>query len=344
MHGQQVAVRAVGNGGEDELSAHINGTEACWALLRCPASQGASKEKLVTITCAGAGPSAAESKEMLSLSSHVLQLFGPSDFSLDIAHGQELAGQLDVALSQPDTHNISVAGTLFAPGDAAELEAKAERALHAIGNEGSSCNWVLLEPAKLQLHGAGCGGLEELKEHLLTDKVLFGVLRFTFPRAEPAPPIVKYLFVHWIGSKVSVVRRGQWNSKLEDAALKIRKFCDFAFRKTAYAFEDLELAHLIGELGRVTCVTSSDTRQFSVDWYLESLGPYEHEVPLQLTTQRDSAPLDEDISDNKWLCVSDPLLRESAKHVIQVVREQGRQWTWVLLALAEFRDVSSGGA
>lgn len=298
----------------------------------------------MTITCTGAGRSAVESKEMLSLSTHVLQLFGPSDFSLDVAHGQELAGQLSAVLSQSDEHNVSAADTLFTAGDAAKLESKAERALYAIGNEGSSCNWVLLDPAKLELHGAGCGGLEELKEHLLTDKVLFGVLRFTFPRAEPAPPIVKYLFVHWIGSKVSVVRRGQWNSKLEEAALKIRKFCDFAFRKTAYAPEDLELAHLIEELGRVTCVTSSDTRQFSVDWYLESLGPHEHEVPLQLTTQKDPAPWDDDISDNKWLCLSDPVLRESAKHVIQVVREQGRQWTWVLLALAEFRDVSSGGA
>merc|ERR1712048_71025 len=138
----------------------------------------------------------------------------------------------------------------------------ASEALRNVGQDLTSFNWALLEPTKVNLYHAGFGGLEEMKTYLASDKVLFGVLRFSFPRDCDAPPIVKFLFVHWIGSEASAVRRGQWNSKLEAAASAVRKACDFAFRKTAYIPEDLMLDGLIEELARVTCATSSDTRQF----------------------------------------------------------------------------------
>jgi len=201
----------------------------------------------------------------------------------------------------------------------------AEPALSSVGKEMSSCNWVLLEPAKLELHKAGCGGLDELKENLPADQVMFGVLCFSFPRkwSPGAPPIVKCMFIHWIGPQVSVVRRGQWNSKLEQAASKVRQSCDFAFRKTAYSLDDLDLARLIHELGRVTCVTSSDTRQLSVSWYAEGVEIARKELALQQPTEA--------ANDS---CNDEPL-RQSVKHAIHTVREGGRHWKWVLLTFAE---------
>merc|ERR1712217_953626 len=85
------------------------------------------------------------------------------------------------------------------------------------------------------------------------------------------PPIVKFVFVHWIGPEVSPVRRGQWNSKLEEASTLVRKFCDFAFRRTAYVADDFDPANFINELARLTCNNESRARRISVDWYFEGL-------------------------------------------------------------------------
>jgi hypothetical protein len=221
----------------------------------------------------------------------------------------------------------------------------AEQALSAIGNASNPHNWLLLEPMGLQVHRTGCGGLDEMRQWLPDDSVMFGVLRFYFPRESSAPPIVKYLFVHWIGSKVSVVRRGQWNSKLEKAALKIRSACDFAFRKTAYALEDLQLVDVIEELRRVTCITSSDTRQLSVEWYSEGLQIATEESTAQkyVARSQNSTCTDQSPDDELQLSTK-PFLRDSAQHAIKLVREDGRQWKWVLLTVVECRVPSSGGA
>merc|ERR1719235_2076357 len=50
-------------------------------------------------------------------------------------------------------------------------------ALHAVGNSAGPYNWVLLDSMGLELHNAGCGGLEEMRQWLGEDKVLFGALR-----------------------------------------------------------------------------------------------------------------------------------------------------------------------
>merc|ERR1712232_251003 len=158
------------------------------------------------------------------------------------------------------------------------------KVLAEVSQPTGACNWVLLEAGRLELHHAGCDGLAGMKQWLTPNKVLFGVIRFTFPRQSDAPPIVKYVFIHWIGPEASAVRRGQWNSKLADAVSLLRKSCDFAFQTTAYGLEDLELDHLIKELLRLTYDTTDDNarltylgvadldrRQLSADWYLQGL-------------------------------------------------------------------------
>jgi len=251
--------------------------------------------------------------------------------------------QLSIALASSRVDDAS--SKVLSNSSATNLgksELSVEQALSAVGNETNGLNWVLLEPTKLHLHNAGFGGLDEMKEWLPADRVMFGVLRFLFPREHGAPPIVKYLFIHWIGPQVSVVRRGQWNSKLEEAASKMRSTCDFAFRKTAYALEDLELVNLVEELGRVTCITSSDTRQLSVDWYSEGLPGPRPGVALQPSTT--SLASTDETHTHELQSNSVPLLRESAEHAIKIVREEGRQWKWVLMTVTEYRVPSSGGA
>lgn len=329
--GRHVTVHTIGSGGVEDLSSNIDDAELSWGLLRCQTGEGAfTRETIVAVVCHGADMPSEEDGQM-SFSSVVLQLLGTADVTLHVRRGQELPEQLSTALA---SMTPSLEDPALRPG---QCNLSAEQAVNAVGNELSPYNWVLLEPTGLNLHRAGCGGLDELKECLLSDKVMFGLLQFSFPRSDGAPPIVKNLFIHWIGPKVSVVRRGQWNSKLEEAALKIRESCDFAFRKTAYVLDDLDLPQLIEELGRVTCVTSSDTRQLTADWYLEGLQIMRQEIQATPVDVFGQMCNDESQSDSK------PILRESAKHAIRIVREKGRQWKWVLLTHAG-HWATSGGA
>jgi len=339
---RQVTVHTIGSGGVEDLSNHIDDATLSWALLRCQAREGTSHDKIVAVACHGADMPAMEQKHMLSLSSHVLQYLGTADVTLCVKRGRQLPEQLSAALE------FGVSGDDFIGRVAKEDSMSAgscgldvDQALSAVGNKLSPYNWVLLEPTKLELHNTGCGGLDELQECLPADKVMFGVLRFSFPRDNGAPPIVKYLFIHWIGPKVSVVRRGQWNSKLEEAALRIRKFCDFSFRKTAYLLDDLNLPHLIQELGRVTCVTCSDTRQFSADWYFEGLQVAKQGIADQPTISLVAA---DSLCNAESQSHLKPVLRESAEHAVKIVREKGRQWKWVLFTVAACGSPSSGGA
>lgn len=340
---REITVHTIGNGGVEDLSVRMDDLALSWALLRCETNNGTSgQDKMVAVACHGVSMSVEDREQMLSLSARVLHLFGKADITLQVTSGKELPQRLYEALANGDD-----SGRTDVKEPVTELPVgvqKADEALRALADESSSHNWILLEPTKLELHRAGCAGLDELKEWLPADKVMFGALRFSFPRTHSAPPIVKYLFIHWIGPKVSVIRRGQWNSKLEGAALKMRSSFDCAFRKTAYTLEDLELPDLIDELGRVTCITSADTRQFSVDWYLEGLVLARQSVARPPTKVKPVPACGGDAPDSESQSPFKPFLRKSAQDAIQVVREHGRQLTWVLLTpIKERGSPSSGG-
>lgn len=292
----------------------------------------------------------AQHDRLSSLSPRVLSLLGPVDLTVQAHHGRSLGKQISAALGG-DTFQIcrntsvslEISQARSAPKGAG-FDLTVKDALRMLGTDLQSLNWVLLEPTKLALQSAGCGGLAELKDALPADKVMFGALRFSFPRGDYAPPIVKHMFLHWIGPRVSAVRRGQWNSKLEEAVSTMRTACDFAFRKTAYGLEDLVLQNLIEELDRVTCATCSDTRQFSAEWYLEGLraakeGDLEQLPATNYATTIDSATLHATDEATDGL-----LMSKGTQCAIAKVREEGSQWTWVALQAYDRKDAASGGA
>lgn len=137
-------------------------------------------------------------------------------------------------------------------------------ALRAVGEDRGSCNWLLLDPSNRQLFGYGHKGLEEMKDCLQDNKVLFGVVRLSFghagqesPRkgrkqASSVAPLTKYIFVHWVGSQVSIVQRGKLNAQLQWALGHVNSCCAIAFRREAFHAGDLDLKDLIEELQRRT--------------------------------------------------------------------------------------------
>lgn len=168
-----------------------------------------------------------------------------------------------------------------------------QETLKAVGQTKGPVNWALLEPSKLGLHTAGCGGLEDMKTWLLSDKVMFGIVKLLFPR-RLGPPIVKHVFIHWIGSAVSPVQRGHWNSNLDEAASVVRRYCDVSFKRTAYEIEDLDLSDLITELSRLTYDKEFWGKHLSLDWYTQGLEATEPHGDVEVSTAVSEAS---DVSD-----------------------------------------------
>jgi hypothetical protein len=347
---QHVVLPTFGNGGADELSRHIDDAAPSWALLRHQVGTGAAaSERIVRVAIHGADMPAVEHEKAQSLSLRILPMLGVADVTLQLQRGQELNEALSAALdSNRFDEGCLQRSSAGQARNTVRCDLSADDAVKDVGNDLASYNWALIEPTNLELFKAGFGGLEELKDWLPADRVMFGVLRFSFPRDYYAAPIVKHLFIHWIGKRVSPVRRGQWNSKLDQAVSNMRRTCDLTFRKTAYALEDLELSELISELARVTCATSSDTRQLSVDWYLEGL-----QVSRQAEADQPPVPKHgrqntsaSRIEETHHTSPSESVIfmPESAKRAISKVREGGCHWQWIHLKIAEGMTPFSGGA
>eukprot|EP00930_Biecheleria_cincta_P070029 TRINITY_DN576_c0_g1_i1.p1 TRINITY_DN576_c0_g1~~TRINITY_DN576_c0_g1_i1.p1 ORF type:complete len:407 (-),score=69.04 TRINITY_DN576_c0_g1_i1:143-1363(-) len=172
----------------------------------------------------------------------------------------------------------------FKPTDkSAQCTMSMQEALTALGQTKMPVNWVLLESSKLGLHMAGCGGLEDMKSWLLSDKVMFGIVKLLFPRRD-GPPIEKQVFIHWIGSAVPPVQRGHWNSNLDEAASVVRIYCDFSLRRTAYELEDLDLSDLITELSRLTYDKDFGDKKLSLDWYMQGLEDAQAYADVEVST------------------------------------------------------------
>jgi len=135
-----------------------------------------------------------------------------------------------------------------------------EEALQGVSADQGNYNWLLLDAARLSLHKAGQGGFDEMKDHLADDRVLFGLLRLTFGTSGVSQAgravrgIVKYVFVHWVGPRVSIVRRGVWNARSGEVGALIGKWCAVNFRREAHGLADLQLDDIILELRRLTVV------------------------------------------------------------------------------------------
>lgn len=122
-------------------------------------------------------------------------------------------------------------------------------AMKEVADQRGRFNWAILEPNKLDLHNAGCGGLEEMKEYFDMDKVMFGVLRLSFGKD---PPVTKHVFIHWIGPDTGTVKRGRWNDKVFKAKDHVKEFVTLNQAVQAFEKNDLDLDDIVAEIKRTT--------------------------------------------------------------------------------------------
>jgi len=128
------------------------------------------------------------------------------------------------------------------------------------------------------VHRAGHRGLPELQESLDDDKVLFGLLRLSFPRGDGAP-VVKYAFIHWVGPTTPTVRRARWNTKVDQAATKFREGASLTLRMTAHEHEDLDVEKILTDLHRLTYdAKDQEADQFTKEGYLSWLSQEVSEI------------------------------------------------------------------
>lgn len=349
---EPVKVLGVGSGGVDELRASLNDRAVAWALLRFQVGSGTfARTKFVVIQCNGADVPAKVRGLLKGRSGEVLQLFGETHASMDLARVRELTTESVCQRVLPlfgadDLGNYSASGLQEEYAkmlDSMQSEAQQKNeivpkgvkmfstseALRAVGEDRGNCNWVLLDPANHELFSTGDHGLDEMKRHLQDDKVLFGVLRLSFanarqqsPRhgcaqASVVAPLTKYVFVHWVGSQVSIVKRGRLNAQLHWAVGQVSSCCAVAFRREAFSLNDLRLEDLIEELRRKTGGASA----------------------LRMTCAGHVASLQEEIQERqekeKAHVQCQQPARSEAKFIdiesnISVVRATSGQWNWVL--------------
>jgi hypothetical protein len=87
---------------------------------------------------------------------------------------------------------------------------------NAVRADAGAFNWYLIRGdanGASEVFNAGGGSLEEMKKSLVSDEVLFGLLRMGFGRG--AFRRVKHIFIHWSGADVNPLKRGQYNANEE---------------------------------------------------------------------------------------------------------------------------------
>lgn len=350
---EPVRVLGVGSGGILELSEKVNDRMVSWALLRFQVGGGTFlRTKLVAIHCNGEDTPVMLRGWLNARSSEVLSMLGEVHANIDITRAKDLTVENVckrlLPLFAADNLVLSLAALYEEYGKVVEQMKEESRqrtlaavpapvphvpearfapststeALRAVGAERGPCNWVLLEPRSFQLHSCGLGGLEDLKSNLAEDRLLFGALRLSFGSARPG--IVKHIFVHWVGPRVSVVQRGLLNARLADAAAVVGKHCAVVFRREAHCLGDLRLEDIIAELRRltVTSVASAEgiaAGRISAAEYLAAL----KEESLQKQPEWEAEPEALPPQPDAQKCVD-------VKTAVDKVRSTDGEWNWVL--------------
>jgi hypothetical protein len=346
-------VLGVGAGGIVELSSQVKDNMVSWALLRFQVGGGTFlRTKLVAIHCNGDNTPVMLRGWLNARGSEVQLLMGEVHANIDVTNARDLtvenlcarllplfaADNLVLSLADLNEEYGKVVEQMQKEACQKRLEAAASArayklpqtprdaagALRAVGAEAGPCNWLLLEPRSLHLHSCGHGGLEDLKEHLPEDQVLFGALRLTF--GSIGRGITKHIFVHWVGPRVSAVQRGLLNARLAGAGTLVGKSCAVAFRRQAHCLGDLKLEDIVAELRRLTVVDGVG----AADGLAASrISAAEYLAALREETTRLSSQTQPEWEAEPEMHTPEPITVD-VKTAINKVRSPNGEWNWVI--------------
>lgn len=153
---------------------------------------------------------------------------------------------------------------------AVDLGISFQDALGQVRSEHGSLNWLLAEPnaSEPRLVNAGSGSIPEMRQFLAQDRVLYGLVRAGFGAG--AFKRVKYLFWHWTGPNVSMVKRGKWNAEKDGMQELMRPF---TMDMTANSVEETEVDFVVDAIKSVIVSDGDDDSEsmISVAAFLEAI-------------------------------------------------------------------------
>jgi hypothetical protein len=162
------------------------------------------------------------------------------------------------------------ASTPKGPPTAVDLGIDFGQALEQVRSEHGSLNWLLAEPnaSTPTLVNAGSGSIPEMRDFLAEDRVLYGLVRAGFGAG--AFKRVKWLFLHWTGPSVSMVKRGKWNAEKDGMQELMRPF---TMDMTANSTEETEVDLVVDAIKAVIVSDGDDDGEsmFSVAAFLEAI-------------------------------------------------------------------------
>mmetsp|Transcript_57465 Transcript_57465/g.125882 ORF Transcript_57465/g.125882 Transcript_57465/m.125882 type:complete len:809 (-) Transcript_57465:145-2571(-) len=214
--------------------------------------------------------------------------------------------------------------------------------------EGRLWNWILIGPdsTALPVVGGGCGSVDEMRECAMKheDLVTFGLVRLSF--GEGRLKRTKFAFVHLMGGKVPVMKRGKYNQVRPsiEATVKAHATCSVSFNDTSP--EDFTLEMVIDRLKQVVVVDNEvlenadmSANAFSIEAFKAAL------LEEQATAAKECQEVEEEEEeeDEEDKSVEEPICPNHDKdpeEIVRLVREL-RSCNW---ALFRPKDPSRPGA
>lgn len=356
---QPISVVGVGNGGIEELQGQLDDASVSWALVRF---QVGGTSKYAALHFNGDDVPTVKRGRLNARTPEVLGMFGEPHAQIEVKRKADVTTELlcermlpimekvsgnatssqlkddylaavaSCKASQPKDAGASNAGGVFTAQDRPDLGVTAESGLKAVGGQQGQWNWILMEPTKLELHNAGFGGIDEMKKFLDPTKVQFGLVRFAFGRADAqcgqafVPGIVKHVFVHFVGNKVPVVKRGQWNAKQKEAEAKIKSVCAPMFRKEIHTEEEADLEDIVKELQRLSIAANPSSQSDITSTAKISVEDYKEALAAEMKDAAGGAAGGGGSTGSSAL--------PDAKQAVDTVKAASGQWNWVLMGAA----------
>ena len=145
--------------------------------------------------------------------------------------------------------------------------------LEQVRADQSKFNWILANPnpRNPSFHEAGTGSLPEMRDYLDSEKVLYGLVRMSFGSGRFRR--TKWVFIHWSGPKVPMVKRGQWNSVSHAMDQLLSTYGRYHLEMTSVTHqEDTDPPNVIEKIKEIIVSDGDDDEDmFSLGAYLEAL-------------------------------------------------------------------------
>jgi len=121
----------------------------------------------------------------------------------------------------------------------------ADKVLKLVRDAKGPLNWALVkaDAKNLTLHNGGGGSVEQMREWLAEDEVLFGLVRMGFGSGRFRRTY--WLFVHWIGPNTPTVKKGRDNANVDAMKTLCRPFA------CAIAANDMDEIELVAVIERM---------------------------------------------------------------------------------------------